>query len=67
MGFVVRRGMRFQERDQAFALNRAVPLPLNKHKPADGLFKRHEEVPLGCNHRTLPPKSAIKKGGQQIS
>jgi hypothetical protein len=59
--------MRFQERDQAFALNGAMPLPLNKHKPADGLFRRHEELSLGAMRGTLPPESVFKKGGTQIS
>src|SRR3954471_15233826 len=67
MGFVVRRGMRFQERDHALALNGAMPLPLNKHEPAYGLFKRHEEASFGAMGGTLPPKSMNKKGGTQIS
>jgi len=53
--------VRFQERDQPLALNGAVPLPFNKHKPADGLFKRHEEVSWGTIMELCHPKARLEK------
>jgi hypothetical protein len=53
--------MRFQECDQTLALNRAMPLPLNKHEPTDGLFRRHEEASLGAMKELCHPKAYLKR------
>src|SRR5262245_38020081 len=67
MGFIVRCGMRFQERDQALALNRAMPLPLNEHEPAHVLFKRHEERPWITTMEPCHPKWGLERATSKFS